>query len=98
MALKFGLVGCGRISHRHAQILTSGQIHNAKLIAVCDVDAQKASDLSDQYGVTPYTDMIEMTTKEQLDVCVILTPSGILENTIRLAPFCSSIIVEKRWR
>jgi len=41
--INIGLVGCGRISHKH--ITAIDNISNAKIIAVCDVDVEKAEKL-----------------------------------------------------
>ena len=43
--LKFGLVGCGRISKRHSELLGYNQIDNASLVAVCDLDEEKAKNI-----------------------------------------------------
>ena len=44
--LKFGLVGCGRIAKRHADLLGLNQIQGAQLVCVCDVDKIKANKFS----------------------------------------------------
>jgi len=36
--LNFALVGCGRISRRHAELLGCGVIRNARLVAVSDTE------------------------------------------------------------
>ena len=41
--LRFGLVGCGRIGKRHADLLSSGAVSGARLVGVCDIDAARAS-------------------------------------------------------
>ena len=45
--LRFGLIGCGRIAQRHAELLASDQIKNAELVAVCDLDTSKAAKISE---------------------------------------------------
>ena len=47
--LKFGLVGCGRIAKRHADLLGLNQIQGAQLACVCDVDKIKANKFSKTY-------------------------------------------------
>ena len=39
--IKFALLGCGRISNRHASLLAENQINGAKLVAVCDTNVKK---------------------------------------------------------
>lgn len=48
--LKFALIGCGRIAKRHSELLGHGQIQNAKLVAVCDIDLGKAKKLASNLG------------------------------------------------
>jgi predicted dehydrogenase len=92
---KFALVGCGRIAKRHAELL-SGVLDNAKLVAVCDVDAEKARSFGERYGVDWYQNMDEMMLRAQPDVVSVLTPSGIhCEHVLRLAPYGKHIVVEK---
>ena len=34
--IKFAIVGCGRISKRHSELLGENQIKDGSLVAVCD--------------------------------------------------------------
>ena len=38
MFIKVSLIGCGRISKRHAELLGKGHIKGAILHSVCDID------------------------------------------------------------
>ena len=94
--LKFALVGCGRIAKRHSELLGLGQIPNATLSAVCDIDEAKAQKLASQFGVPAFTDMQRMMTDADVDVVVILTESGRhAEHTCALAKYGKHIVVEK---
>jgi len=94
--LKFALVGCGRISKRHSELLGNGQIQGATLAAVCDVVPANAEVIAKTFGVPGYTDMHEMMRKEQPDVAVVLTESGRhAEHVIALAPYGRHLVVEK---
>ena len=70
----FGLIGCGRIGGRHAEhILSLG-----KLIAVCDVDKQKADDFSKKYQVPAYYSIDDLLAAEKsLDILSVCTPNGL---------------------
>ena len=37
--INFALVGCGRISKRHSELLGENQVAGAQLVAVCDKNA-----------------------------------------------------------
>ena len=94
--LRFALVGCGRISHRHADLLGTGQIAGAKLVAVCDIDPAKAQERAAKHGVPAYTDMHAMMEREAPDVVVVLTESGNhAQHVIALARHRRHIMVEK---
>lgn len=95
--LGFALMGCGRISKKHADVI-SNALKNAQLIAVCDIDLEKAKQCGEKYGV-PYFGDIHQLLKEvgdQVDVVNILTPSGDhAANVLEVAPYHKHIVVEK---
>lgn len=94
--LKFALVGCGRISKRHAELLHHHQINGAELAAVCDMDESRARSASETYKVPYFSDMHEMMAKAEIDVITILTPSGMhATHTVELAKYKKHIVVEK---
>jgi len=94
--LKFALVGCGRISKRHAELLGLNQIAGAKLVAVCDIVLEKAKAVGEKFKVPYYQDMDEMMQKEDIDVASILTFSGLhAEHVVRLAKYKKHLVVEK---
>ena len=94
--LKFALIGCGRISKRHSELLGNRQIPNACLAAVCDTVESKAKVIAEQFGVPHFSDMHELMRKVNPDVVVILTESGRhAEHTLALAPYGKHIVVEK---
>ncbi|KZY63380.1 oxidoreductase [Oleiphilus sp. HI0071] len=95
-SLKFALVGCGRIAKRHSELLGFEQIPGACLAAVCDIVAEKANKIGEQFGVPAFTDMHEMMRSEAIDVVVVLTESGLHpQHVIELAPYGKHIMVEK---
>jgi UDP-N-acetyl-2-amino-2-deoxyglucuronate dehydrogenase len=88
------LVGCGRISNRHIQVLT--KITGIKLVALCDHIEQKAINASEFVGLPWYSDVNEMVEKEKPDIVSILTESGSHARlAISLAPRVSALVVEK---
>lgn len=94
--LKFGLVGCGRIAKRHADLLARGRVHGAMLAAVCDTDFERARRLGKQFGASYFDNMHDMLRGAELDVVSVLTPSGVhAQNVMELAPYRKHIVVEK---
>jgi predicted dehydrogenase len=94
--LSFALVGCGRISARHAALLGGNVIPGASLAAVCDIVEDKARKVGEKYGVPYYLDYNEMMERHRPDVVVVLTESGNhARHTIDLAHYGAHIMVEK---
>ena len=94
--LKLALIGCGRIAKRHSELLGLKQIKGAELAAVCDNVFDKAKKIGLLFDVPAYADMDEMMENENIDVAVVLTPSGLhAGHVINLAKYGKDIIVEK---
>ncbi len=92
-ALKFGLIGCGRIGDRHANHMTKyGEIK-----AVCDVDESKARKFAETFECNHYTHIDELLAKEKdLDVVSICTPNGLhAEQTIKSLKAGHHVLCEK---
>ncbi|OGV48773.1 MAG: oxidoreductase [Lentisphaerae bacterium GWF2_52_8] len=95
--LKFGVVGCGRVSGNHLAALSSGKI-DGELVAVADIDEAKAKAQSEKYGGVPfYADYNEMLRKHpEIQVVDIATPTGYhAKHVIDIARHGRHIIVEK---
>ncbi len=96
--LNFAIVGCGRIAKRHAEILGSGQIAGARLVAVCDVTEARARAFGEQHSVPYFTDYHRMmhALGAKIDVVNIATPSGAHASVcLDLAPYSKHLVVEK---
>ena len=92
----FALVGCGRIAVRHSDLLGTNQIKNAKLVAICDIQKDKAEKISKKFDIPFYLDYDKMINDQDIDVVVILTPSGLHpEHVINISKYKKHIIVEK---
>ncbi len=96
MTLRFALVGCGRISKRHAELLGKNQIAGAELAAVCDVVEERAASTAEHFNVPGFIDMHRMMREVDIDVVVVLTESGHHARHVKeLAPYGKHIVVEK---
>jgi len=70
----FGLVGCGNIGKRHAEIISA----LGTLASVCDILPQKAQSLANQFSCNHYQDYDEMLkTEKSLQILVICTPNNL---------------------
>lgn len=87
--IKFGLVGCGRISYRHIAAIAAFR-ENAALTCVCDLVADRAVIRATEYIreaacrgkgniIRPriYLNLDDMLENEDIDVLSICTPSGL---------------------
>ncbi len=71
--VKFGLIGCGRISEKHVNAIN--QCEGARIVAVCDKDEVNAKTLALKLQCRWYSDHKEMLAKEDLDIADICTPN-----------------------
>lgn len=74
MKKRFGIVGCGRVAHRHAAEI----LKNGTLAAVCDIIPERADEFSATYGGKAYYSLADMLAHAQdIDVLSICTPNGL---------------------
>ncbi|TMU55051.1 Gfo/Idh/MocA family protein [Flagellimonas algicola] len=72
--LNFAIVGCGRIGERHAGHI----VKNGKLIAVCDIEKDKADQLAEKHDAKAYYDIDTLLKLEgDIDLVAICTPNGL---------------------
>jgi UDP-N-acetyl-2-amino-2-deoxyglucuronate dehydrogenase len=72
--IKFGIIGCGRIAYRHIEAIQQNKY--ARLVALCDLNLERARERNAGVNVAVYRDYNEMLEKEDIDVVSIMTPSG----------------------
>ena len=78
--LRYGLIGCGRISPNHLAAVQANQ-EEIELVALCDIVSERMDLVLSQVGVDGkdvkrYTDYHAMLQSEQLDLVAIATESG----------------------
>jgi predicted dehydrogenase len=94
--IKFGLLGCGRIAKRHADLLGGGHIAGAKLVAVCDVVRERADKIASRFGVPAFYSIDEFLNHKDMQAVSVLTPSGMHSaHAIAAAKAGKHVIVEK---
>ena len=70
--IKAAIIGCGTIFPMHA--LSIQALEDVKLVAVCDIDKDKAQKKGKEFNVNFYTDYKEMVEKEKPDCIHICLP------------------------
>ncbi len=72
--IKFAIVGCGRIAQRHAEHIA----RLGELVAVCDIEPEKANSLGKKYDARVFFSIEELlTAKPDVDVVTISSPNGL---------------------
>jgi len=90
--LKFAIIGCGRIASRHAEHISN----NGKLIAVCDIETNRAEVLGNKYSAKVYNNIDELLINEKIDIVSICTPNGLhAEHTIKSLQAGNHVLCEK---
>ena len=75
--MKYGLIGCGRISANH---IAAALDNNLEVVAICDIVSERMEEKIKQFdsltNVKQYVDYKEMLKNEKLDLVAIATESG----------------------
>ncbi len=93
--VKFAIVGCGSIGKRHLAVLDADE--EAEIVAICDTDLHKASELSNLYnGIKVYDSFAKMLGEIKADVINIVTPHHLhADMTIEALQKGFNVLVEK---
>lgn len=71
---KIGIIGCGLQGRRRAEALK--QFDDVKLLAVTDIDHQKAISLAQDMGCEAAADWKDMVTRKDLNIIAVCTPQN----------------------
>lgn len=77
--MKYGLIGCGRISPNHIAAALDNEL---EIVSICDINAQNMDDLLKKFNledcnIKKYENYEEMISKENLELVAISTESGL---------------------
>lgn len=93
---RVAIIGCGRVSGHHCRSIARAR--NAELVAVCDLDAEKAGAYGQEFSVPSYTNYRKMLDQHvDVNAVAIVTPSGMhCEHGLEiLREYGRNIVVEK---
>ena len=71
-SIRVGMIGAGWIAQEHRRVLDS--LADAELVAVCDVDRERAETLARSAGARAYLDWRELLDSEDLGALIVCTP------------------------
>jgi len=93
--VRFAIIGCGRISYRHIEAIQANK--DAELVALCDLNLERANEMNGTAHAKVYEDYHEMFAGEDIDVACIMTPSGMhAEHAVDvMANYGKHVVLEK---
>ncbi len=94
--VKVAIIGCGRVSGHHCRSIA--KTDGVELIAVCDLDIDKANIYREQFGAKAYVNYHQMLIENpEINTVAIITPSGMhYEHALDIiSRYRKNIIVEK---
>ncbi|MBA2746708.1 MAG: Gfo/Idh/MocA family oxidoreductase [Flavisolibacter sp.] len=91
--LQFAIIGCGRISRRHAENIQ----RIGHLRAVCDIIPEKASELANEFGCKSYHTIEDLLLNEpDIHIVSVCTPNGFhAEHAIKSLQAGKHVLCEK---
>lgn len=91
--INIAIVGCGRIAQRHAEHINK----YANLIAVCDIDKNKANLIAEKYGAKYFTNIDDLLSANlDIEVVSICSPNGLhAEHSIKALNAKCHVLCEK---
>jgi predicted dehydrogenase len=83
MKLRIAGIGAGRRAAAHFRALAG--VANAEIVAMCDVDEERAQQVAGPLGAQVYTDFMDMLDSEQPDAVYIVTPPAVHAEQVEYA-------------
>jgi UDP-N-acetylglucosamine 3-dehydrogenase len=92
--VRTAVIGTGFWGKNHARVYK--ELAETELVAICDIDAERASNVANQFGVTSYTRLEKMFKKEDIEAVSICTWStSLAKEAIRAVENGKHVLVEK---
>ena len=95
--INVAIIGCGRVAGHHARSIEK-LANKTKLVAVCDLNEERANQLASAHGVLAYQNYHQMLSEHpEIDVVAIVTPSGMhFEHALDvIMEYKKHVVVEK---
>ena len=92
--LGVAVIGTGQWGKNHARVYK--ELPSTELIAVCDVNAERAKAMATQYGVKAYSDSTQMLKDKEIEAVNVCTWSTILaKEALKALNAGKHVLVEK---
>lgn len=74
-SLKFGIIGVGNMGSAHLSCIKNGNIENAVVVAVCDINEERRKRVSEKYpDILVYNSSEELIRSGKVDAILVATP------------------------
>ena len=94
--LNVAVIGTGFWGKNHARAYK--EIESTQLVAICDVNAERAQTIASQFGVKAYTDSRTMLKDEDIQAVSICTWSTVLaQEALKALTAGKHVLVENQW-
>ena len=74
--INIGIIGAGNVAKHYLKIFNKGTLENYSIKSVCDLNIKSAKTLSEEIGCRYFGSIEEMLSEVNLDLALVLTPSG----------------------
>jgi UDP-N-acetylglucosamine 3-dehydrogenase len=92
--VRTAVIGTGFWGKNHARVYK--ELAETELLAICDIDAERASNVAKQLGVTPYNSVEKMLKKEDIEAVSVCTWStSLAKEAIKAVENGKHVLVEK---
>jgi predicted dehydrogenase len=92
--LRVGVIGVGWFGERHARVYA--QLPNARLAAVCGIDAVRTARIAATTGAEPYADLAALLSRSDIDAVSICLPDRLhLDAALAAASAGKAMLLEK---
>lgn len=92
--VKTAVIGTGSWGKNHAR--TYKELAETELLAICDIDAERAKNLAKQLGVTPYSSVEKMLKNEDIEAVSVCTWStSLAKEATKAVEHGKHVLVEK---
>jgi UDP-N-acetylglucosamine 3-dehydrogenase len=92
--LSVAVIGTGFWGRNHARIFK--ELEETELIAVCDIDAEKAKNVAKQFGVEPYTNTSKMLKRDDIEaVGICIWSKNLAKEALKALKAGKHVLVEK---
>jgi UDP-N-acetylglucosamine 3-dehydrogenase len=92
--VKTAVIGTGFWGRNHAR--TYKELAETELVAVCDIDAERANNLAKQFGVTPYNSVEKLLRNEDVEAVSVCTWStSLAKEATKAVESGKHVLVEK---